>query len=273
MKKILLSSAVIFMAALCGCQKEDKHGGNHEKSGETYIETAADLDMKMIFVEGGTFSMGATEEMWDGIFYEDEWPVRSIKIDSFYIGECEVTQLQWEKITGQRNPWMMNGAGDDYPMYTISYEQAQEFCEKLSELSGITYCLPTEAQWEYAARGGRYKEGMKYSGGNNIDEVAWYGEDLYNDGTTHPVKTKKANSLGIYDMSGNVSEWCADWYAYEYDENDTTNPEGPAAGSEHIIRGGHFGASDWMCRVSYRDHAASDYRNGTIGLRVAALIP
>lgn len=186
------------------------NNNNRFSSGQDFVETAAGLNMKMVYVEGGTFLMGATAEQGsEG--EDDEQVIRRVRLDSYYIGECEVTQAQWEKVMGtsiqqQRNKadssWPLRGTGPDYPMYYVSWEEAQAFCQELSRMTGRTYCLPTEAQWEYAARGGKKAEGTKYSGSWSIDAVAWYSSN--SGSSTHPVKNKRANGLGLYDMSGNV---------------------------------------------------------------------
>ncbi|MDE5610154.1 MAG: SUMF1/EgtB/PvdO family nonheme iron enzyme [Bacteroidales bacterium] len=211
-----------------------------------YTETAFGMDLEMVYVQGGAFLMGATVEQGDDA-EEDEKPVRRVKLDGYHIGKYEVTQAQWKAVMGS----YYYSKGDDYPVYRMSRYAAQEFCKKLSEQTGKKYVLPTEAQWEYAARGGNKSQHYKYAGSNDVDEVAWY---MANSGDTiHPVGTKKANELGLYDMSGNVGEWCSDLYG-NYDENDTENPQGPIEG-EWVYRGGSFFASPaGSCRVSSRGY-------------------
>ncbi|MBD5397583.1 formylglycine-generating enzyme family protein [bacterium] len=209
---------LLVMGLLASCQKEKA------------------VNMEMVYVEGGEFEMGATSEQGNGA-EDDEKPVRTVKLDSYYIGKYEVTQAQWKEVMGT-NPSYFKG--DNRPVENVSWEDAQEFCKRLSERNGKKYVLPTEAQWEYAARGGNKSQHYKYAGGNDIDEVAWYYDNSYGLGAEHPdygthsVGTKKANELGIYDMSGNVWEWCSDWYASSYDENDTENPQGPTSGSARV---------------------------------------
>ena len=228
--------------------------------------------MEVVYVTGGEFEMGATEEQGDDADEEREKPVRTIRLDSYYIGKYEVTQAQWQAVMGDRDDRDYSyGKGDDYPVYTVFWEEAQEFCKKLSEATGKRYVLPTEAQWEYAARGGNKSQHYKYAGSNDIDEVAWY---YYNNGgafaTMHPVGQKKANELGIYDMSGSVEEWCSDWYG-KYDEKDTDNPQGPAEGylSQRVYRGGAWDDSAYHCRVSSRDGSSST--SNSRGFRVVYL--
>ena len=223
-------------------------------------------EIAMVYVEGGTFMMGATEEQGDDA-WDSEKPVHSVTLDGFYIGKFEVTQAQWAAVMGttvsqQRDTaaeyygqdpsdWSLYGVGDNYPMYYVSWEEAQSFCEKLSAQTGKKYRLPTEAEWEYAARGGNNADGTKYAGSGNLDEVAWYrvnsdGENgnVYG---THPVGTKRPNGLGIYDMSGNVWEWCQDWYG-SYGSSSAVNPQGPSSGS-YRVRGGCWASYARLCRV------------------------
>lgn len=225
---------------------------------ETFTETVKGVSFKMIAVEGGTFTMGATSEQGTNDPGSDERPTHSVTLGDYYIGETEVTQALWEAVMGttvsqQRDKadpsWPLKGEGDDYPMYYVSWEEAKTFCEGLSKITGRNYSLPTEAEWEYAARGGK-SGGYKYSGSDNVDDVAWYNED-YVSGSTHRVKRKKANELGIYDMSGNVWEWCSDWYG-SYSSSSHTNPTGPSSGSNRVFRGGSWSRGAQYCRVSFR---------------------
>lgn len=252
------------------------HGYTSRSSGMDFVETVAGLNMKMVYVEGGDFLMGATSEQGsegDG----DEQVIRRVKLDSYYIGECEITQAQWGCIMGTSVQQQASkagfsnfkGIGPDYPMYYVSWGEARAFCQELSRMTGRTYCLPTEAQWEYAARGGNKGDGTKYSGSWSIDAVAWY--DGNSDLSTHPVKTKRANGLGLYDMSGNVYEWCSDWYGNSYNANDTNNPTGPSTGSRRVLRGGSWKINARNCRVSYRNYCTPDSRFNNYGFRVVVL--
>lgn len=242
-------------------------------AGRDYVETAADLNMKMIWVEGGDFLMGATSEQGSDV-NEDE-VIHRVKLDSYYIGECEVTQSQWEKIMGSsieyqasKAGFSTNGTGHDYAMYYVSWGDAQAFCSELSRITGRTYCLPTEAQWEYAARGGKSAGGTKYSGSRLIHEIAWYSGN--SGATIHPVKGRRPNALGLYDMSGNVYEWCSDWYG-DYDVNDTNNPAGPSSGSNRVLRGGCWFSEAQDCRISLRGYNSPDGRGYESGFRVVML--
>ena len=243
-----------------------------------FIEDAYDINMKLIWVEGGEFMMGCTSEQEP--CQEDEKNVHRVKLDGFYIGMLEVTQSQWEKVMGStycqqcqkynkelrsqglKEKWLENcdHVGANLPMLFVTWEEAMEFCRVLSQKTGKTYSLPTEAQWEYAARGGRKNEGTKYAGSNSIDNVAWYKG---NSGDTHPCGTKRANALGIYDMSGNVDEWCKDWYSSSYTSYDTNNPTGPSSGPGRVIRGG-------SCRVADRSYCSRGC-NGSLGFRVVCI--
>lgn len=209
---------------------------------------------KMIFVEGGTFSMGS--DSGDS----NEKPVHSVTLSDYMIGETEVTQDLWQAVMGS-NP--SNFTGDmQRPVETVSWNDCQDFIEKLNELTGEHFSLPTEAQWEYAARGGKYSEGYVYSGSNTIDDVAWYTEN--SSSSTHPVKAKQANELGLYDMSGNVWEWCHDWFD-SYTSTSVTDPMGPSSGSRRVVRGGGWDYDATYCRVFYRSinsPASKHYRNG-----------
>lgn len=252
---------------------------------EDFTETALDLNMEMVYVAGGEFVMGATAEQKDDA-WDDEEPVRGIQLDGFHIGKYAVTQAQWRVVMGttleeQREKvgteWSLAGKGDEHPMYYVNWTEAQAFCQKLSEATGRKYLLPTEAQWEYAARGGNQSRHYKHAGSNNLDDVAWYRENSINiclghsDYGTRPVGRRKANELGLYDMNGNVWEWCSDWYG-RYDGNDTENPQGPATGSLRVFRGGSWYGRARDCRVSSRFYNIPDYRGYNVGFRVAVLL-
>lgn len=210
-----------------------------------FVEDEYGINMKMIWVEGGDFLMGCTSDQ-NGYCNADEKNVRRVKVDGFYIGMLEVTQSQWEKVIGtniytQKNKAKASftyGEGPNFPMYYVSWEEAMEFCRILSNKTGKKYSLPTEAQWEYAARGGNKADGTKYAGSNMIDAIAWCQDN--SGGSTQLCGTKRANALGIYDMTGNVWEWCKDWYDSTYSSSDTNNPIGPSSGYERVNRGGGF---------------------------------
>jgi len=261
-----------------------KNGGSTRRpasspaSDRDFTEDAWDIHMKMVWVEGGEFMMGCTSEQ-DGSCESDEQNVRRVTLDGFYIGMLEVTQSQWEKVVGTSiyqqkskagSDLSTYGAGSDYPMYYVSWEEAMEFCRLLSNKTGRTYTLPTEAQWEYAARGGNCAEGTTYAGSNMIDVVAWYTDN--SGSSTHPCGTKRANALGIYDMSGNVCEWCTDWYSNSYIRDDTNNPTGPSSGYSRVNRGSGWDSKAVRCRVANRFNNSPGYRSYNLGFRVV-LIP
>ncbi len=249
--------------------------GGVATSGEDFIETVYGINMKMVYVQGGDFLMGGTSEQ-GGEADNDEKTIRRVTLDSYYIGAFEVTQGQWERVMGtsvnqqmgKAGETTLRGTGPDYPMYYVNWDDAQAFCQELSRKTGKTYCLPTEAQWEYAARGGNKNEGTKYSGSWSIDAIAWY--DGNSGSSTHPVGTKRPNALGVYDMSGNVWEWCQDWYG-DYRTYDTQNPTGASSGSGRVLRGGSWINDARYCRVSYRNSYGPGSRRDIYGFRVACL--
>ena len=230
-----------------------------------YTETIKGLNLQMVYVEGGTFTMGATPEQGSDA-YNNEKPSHKVTLSSYYIGKYEVTQAQWRAIMGENPSYF---TGDNNPVEKVSWYEAQEFCKKLSQLTGKKYRLPTEAEWEYAARGGKKSKGYKYSGSNNIEDVAWYGSN--SDLETHTVGQKQPNELGIYDMSGNVYEWCYDWYD-SYTSSPQTNPTGAASGSSRVIRGGDWVNLATLCRVSDRYYSSPDDRSNSMGFRVVCEI-
>ena len=223
--------------------------------------TVNGVSFTMIAVEGGTFQMGATSEQGSDA-WGDEKPVHYVTLSDYYIGETEVTQELWEAVMGS-NPSYYSGY-PQRPVERVSWNDCQDFITKLNQLTGKNFRLPTEAEWEYAARGGNKSQGYKYSGSNIIGDVAWYYD---NSSSTHDVKTKAANELGIYDMSGNVYEWCQDWYG-DYSSSSQTNPTGPSYGSFRVLRGGGWDSGASCCRVSLRNGDSPDYRGYYLGLRL-----
>ncbi|MBR6483299.1 MAG: formylglycine-generating enzyme family protein, partial [Bacteroidaceae bacterium] len=195
----------------------------------------------------------------------DEKPTHQVTLSTYCIGKYEVTQAEWKAVMGT-NP--SRHKGDNLPVEGVSWGDCQEFIRKLNELTGKQFRLPTEAEWEYAARGGKRSYGVKYAGGSDIDNVAWHQGN--SNSTTHPVGQKRANELGLYDMSGNVMEWCQNWDG-SYSSASQTNPQGPATGTARMLRGGSWNDARWYCRLSYRYGRVPDYRNGNYGLRLALL--
>lgn len=219
------------------------------------------VNIKMVRVEAGTFTMGATPEMKNPD--DDEKPTHRVTLtNDYYLGKYEVTQAQWQAVMGS-NPSRFKGA--DLPVECVSWNDCQEFIRKLNSLTGRRFRLPTEAEWEYAARGGKKSRGYQYGGSNDIGAVAWYGD---NSGSkTHPVGMKQANELGIYDMAGNVWEWCQDCYA-SYNNSPQTNPTGPSNGDFRVDRGGSWGCAARYCRASFRFNYDPDFSNDFIGFRL-----
>ena len=218
----------------------------------------------MVKVSGGTFTMGATSEQGSDAD-SDEKPTHQVTLSDYYIGKYEVTQEQWEAVMGS-NPSYFKGANK--PVERVSWNDCQEFIEKLNKLTGLKFRLPTEAEWEYAARGGNKSKDYKYSGSNSIGDVAWYWD---NSSKTHEVGTKAPNELGLYDMTGNVWEWCSDWYGSSYYSlSPSTNPIGPASGSCRVLRGGGWSYFARGCRVSNRDYFNRDYRDFNLGFRLVS---
>ena len=212
------------------------------------VITVDNVSFTMILVDGGTFTMGATSEQGSDAA-DDEKPAHQVTLSSYYIGETEVTQELWQAVMGN-NPSKYKR--DSRPVEQVSWDDCQNFIENLNKKTGLKFRFPTEAEWEYAARGGNKSQGYKYSGSNNIDDVAWYNDN--SGSSTHDVKTKQANELGLYDMSGNVEEWCSDWYS-DY---------------SRVVRGGNWcygNAND--CRVSSRDESSLRWGENCLGLRLA----
>lgn len=220
------------------------------------------VSFRMIRVDGGTFTMGGTSEQGSDA-YSSEKPTHSVTLSSYYIGETEVTQELWQEVMGS-NP--SNFKGSRRPVECVSWEDCQDFIRRLNQRTGKNFRLPTEAEWEYAARGGRKSYGSKYAGGSNVDDVAWYTSN--SGSSTHPVATKRANELGLYDMSGNVWEWCQDWYG-NYSSSSQTNPQGPSSGSDRVSRGGNWYDNSRFCRVSFRLSSTPSIRDINLGLRLA----
>ena len=224
--------------------------------------TVNGVSFKMICVEGGTFTMGATSEQGSDAF-DREKPTHSVTLSSFYIGETEVTQELWQAVMGS-NPSSFNGS--QKPVENVCWNDCLSFIAKLNALTGEKFRLPTEAEWEFAARGGRNSRGYKYSGSNTIDDVAWYRDNSNSE--THNVAQKLPNELGLYDMNGNVDEWCKDWFA-SYSSSSQSNPTGPGRGYSRVHRGGCWIGEARSCRVSCRYLESIDHKSNLFGLRLA----
>ncbi len=241
----------------------------------TTTYTVGGVSFKMVAVQGGTFTMGATpEQVSDAESFEK--PAHQVTLSGYSIGQTEVTQELWLAVMGS-NPSYFTG-NLQRPVERVSWDDCQTFISKLNQMTGKNFRLPTEAEWEYAARGGNRSQGYKYAGSNNIDDVGWYYDNSYvltssnPDYGTHSVATKAPNELGLCDMSGNVCEWCQDRYGGSYSSDAQTNPTGPtgpASGSLRINRGGGWNFHARYCRVSSRRYFHQDNAYNYLGLRLA----
>ena len=241
-------------------ERKERERKERESRGEFEV---GGVNFKMMKVEGGTFMMGATAEQGRDAFNAEK-PAHEGTLSDYYIGETQVTQALLKAVMGD-NPSYFKG-DDNLPVEQVSWEDIVErFIPALNRKTGRTFRLPTEAEWEYAARGGNKSRGYKYSGSNNIEEVAWYNGN--SGGMTHPVKGKMANELGLYDMSGNVSELCQDWFG-DYGAGAQTNPMGLVTGSDRVYRGGSWFNNAGYCRVTYRDYYTPSFRNFNLGFRL-----
>ena len=216
--------------------------------------------MDMVFIEGGVFAMGSDNDEAD----VDERPVHEVRIADFYMGRYEVTQAQWKAVMRNRNlSWF---EGDDRPAECVSWYDVELFVRRLNKKTGRRYRLPTEAEWEYAARGGKYSAGYEYSGSDRLDSVAWFV--VTSDSTTHPVGLLLPNELGLYDMTGNVHEWCADRYdSLSYGRSNA--PCFRRDDDRKVFRGGSWLSDRSHCRIANRNHISADTRNFTLGFRLA----
>jgi formylglycine-generating enzyme required for sulfatase activity len=216
----------------------------------------------MVLIAGGSYTMGCTGEGCS----DDEKPAHRVTVNSFKLSKYEVTQAQWFAVMGNQ-PSYFSGC-DECPVEQVSWEEVQLFIEKLNELTGLRFRLPSEAEWEYASRGGNQSGGYAYSGSNELDKVGWYEGN--SGGKTHEVGRKQSNELGLYDMSGNVWEWCQDWYeAGYYARSPGNNPPGPSSGDGRVVRGGSWGFNSKDCRVSIRSWGQADLRIINYGFRLA----
>ena len=266
---LMLGSILALSAMSCSDDSEDSHN-NDKPLEETKTVTANGVTFKLKLVKAGTFMMGATSEQIGA--FDDESPAHQVTLTKdYYMGATEVTQALWYAVMGQKptsdgDKWNVDeGLGDNYPAYFISWNDCQKFIAKLNELTGLTFRLPTEAEWEYAARGGHKKYTQTlYSGSNTIEDVAWYWENCF--ATTHTVADKATNALGLYDMSGNVFEWCYDSMR-TYNSDAQTDPSG-SVGRYCVMRGGSFYYEATYCRVSYRTDCPVIDRYVNVGMRL-----
>jgi len=246
-------------------ERERLTGSNISFEVRAMLSSLNDFGIEMVYVKGGTFTMGCTSEQGNECD-DDEKPTHQVTLSDFYIGKYEVTQKQWRDVMGTDPPELRFKGCDDCPVERVSWNDIQDFIKKLNQKTGKKYRLPTEAEWEYAARGGSQNRGYKYAGSNNIGEVAWY--DGNSSSKTHAVGGKKPNELGIYDMSGNVYEWCSDWYG-NYSAGSQRNPQGPTSGTYRLLRGGSWFFNAGRCRVSSRFRRIPGSRFDNYGFRLA----
>lgn len=275
---ISLRKTVLAAVLICASIQASAQGSLTNRAASADFTNS--IGMKLVFVSGGSFTMGDTAGE------NDERPIRRISVGDFLIASTEVTQGQWKSVMGTSIAFPMN-QGDDNPVDRATWFKAVEFCNKLSEKEGLRpayaidglsvswitgangYRLPTEAEWEYAAGGGQTRRNppFKYAGSNKVDEVAWVDPESNFKNAVSKVARKKANALGLYDMSGNVWEWCWDWYG-AYSDRELIDPRGPATGSQRVLRGGAFYFSANFARVSYRYRAHPKLEYIANGFRV-----
>ena len=240
-----------------------RNSTHHSSNTSSTVSLSTELNKlinNMVYVSGGTFTMGGTSEQ--GSDAESiEKPTHSVTLSSYYICKYEVTQALWRAVMGSNPSY---SKGDNLPVECVSWNDCQTFIKRLNSYTGRDFRLPTEAEWEFAARGGNYSRHYKYSGSNNLDDVAWHGD---NSDRTHPVGTKRPNELGLYDMSGNVFEWCSDWYG-TYSSYSQTDPTGPDSGSYCINRGGAFAYGASRHRSTDRSYSTPDTYYYFLGLRL-----
>ncbi len=237
------------------------HVLNGVNNGSSHIFIAHNVMIEMVRVEGGTFTMGATAEQASDAF-SDELPTHKVTLSPFLIGKYEVSQTLWLAVMGE-NPSVNTGI--NLPVDNVTWNECQTFITKLNELTGKNFRLLTEAEWEYAARGGNKSKGYKYSGSNNLGDVAWYIDNSNN--TSHAMGTKAPNELGIYDMTGNVMEWVSDWKG-SYSSGAQTNPTGPDSGTYRVNRGGSYGNVERLSRITNRNSIDPNMSSKTMGLRL-----
>ena len=275
---IIIIILIVFILSLIGYKYYPNLGNNIGSLLGSENKIFADIPKtEMVFVQGGTFTMGCTDEQGSECIFNEK-PAHQVTLSDYYIGKYEVTQGFWKKVMGSY-PSEFKNCGDDCPVESVSWDDCQEFIRKLNQLTGKHYRLPNEAEWEYAARGGRKSTiQTKFAGSNELGEVAWYldnSEVNYSGGYeyngrkfgTHTVGTKKPNAFGIYDMSGNVREWCNDWYG-DYSSGGVTNPKGVTSGYDRVIRGGSWGNDGYDNRVSIRTDYNPSFRFNLNGLRL-----
>lgn len=254
---------------------ECKKNTSQENANIDLTFNVGNVSFKMVFVKGGAFQMGDYSDRFN------ESTVHNVTVSDFYIGEFEVTQGLWQEVMGtsvyqqrdkKNTSWPIRGVGENYPMYYVNYTEAEEFCGRINQRlrsqlpDGYRFALPTEAEWEYAARGGDKSNACTYSDSNYLSDVGWY--EANSSESTHTVGTKRANELGLYDMSGNVTEWCEDWYEV-YSKTPETNPRGPSSGISRVRRGSYWGSEISSLDLFQRRCEFPSERDGWCGFRLA----
>ena len=254
MKRTALVIALIFMGIKAFCQDDY-------------------ANIQMVYVKGGRFFQGCDDHRFLSEEYDNEKPLHRVTVSSFYIGKFEFTLGQYRSLMGIRPiPYQGSDYGnkdcDNCPVVKLSWDEVMDLIKKLNEKTGKHYRLPTETEWEYAARGGKYSKNQDYSGSNKLSEVAWFGKA---NGTTHPIGEKQPNELGIYDMAGNVAEFCSDYYADDYYSKtvDAIDPKGPAKGDKRVLRGGSYLDDNITCRSVHRGMVKQNLRTWDNGFRLA----
>lgn len=238
--------------------EQKRHEGEPHPDAQEY--SISGVSFKMIRVEGGHFQMGALNS--DSEASGDEKPQHWVTLNDYYIGETQVTQALWQAVMGTNPSYLKE---NNCPVGKVSWDDCQEFLKKLNRMLGLQFSLPTEAQWEFAAKGGKKSQHFKYSGGNRAGGVSWYINN--SDDKPHPVKGKHPNELGLYDMSGNVWEWCEDWYG-KYKKYDQNTPKGAFHGSYRVLRGGCWYSESKYCRTTYRDKGNPTTCDISVGFRI-----
>ena len=264
---LMAGALVLTLGIATSCGDDDLDGTNPETpqigdSSNTHTIFVNGESFNMVVVEGGTFLMGSPDS--DTEADDDEKPQHSVTLSDYFIGQTEVTQALWKAVMGN-NP--SHFVGDNLPVETVSWDDCQLFIMKLREMTGLMFRLPTEAEWEFAARGGNLSEGFAYSGSDDLEQIAWYG--INSEGRTHEVGTKEPNELGIYDMTGNVDEWVQDWYG-DYSGEAQNNPTGPETGFSHVTRGAYWN-DIWgsVLRVAEREGIPPSEKGYGLGFRLA----
>jgi len=250
----------MFLVVICSISTVCGESNKDDDSEKQIVATLKEIEQDMVKVQGHCFRMGDIT----AAKADRESPVHNVCLSDYFIGKYEVTQRLWQKIMGN-NPSYFKKCGDDCPVEQVSWNDVQKFIRSLNSLTGGNFRLPTEAEWEYACRSGNMWE--KYCGGDKADEVAWYADN--SSGKTHPVGQKQPNSLGIYDMNGNVSEWVHDHFG-DYPSDSQQDPQGPTSASQFLDRGGGWRSSDRFVDAGRRGSHVPGARDNDLGFRIAS---